>query len=74
MTKLLDLSGKIDEATLSLYDVLTEVTSSIGTRFFLMGATARNTILEQTFGIQSKRATKDVDVGGVSPVGASSIG
>lgn len=63
MTKLLDLSGKIDEPLLSLYEVLAEVVSSIGIRFFLVGATARDTILEQGFGIQSRRATKDVDVG-----------
>lgn len=63
ITKLLDLSGKIDEPTLGLYEELTEVISSIGTRFLLVGATARDTILEQGFGIQSKRATKDIDVG-----------
>jgi predicted nucleotidyltransferase len=63
MTKLLDLSEKIDALALSLYEVLTEVGSSIGLRFFVVGATARDTILELGFGIPSGRATKDVDVG-----------
>ncbi len=63
MTKLLDLSGKIDEPTVRLYEVLTAVTSSLGIPFFLVGATARDTILEHGFGIQGSRATKDVDIG-----------
>ncbi len=63
MAKLLDLSGKIDRLPLSLYEILTDVVASIGTRFFVVGATARDVILEQGFGIRSRRATKDVDVG-----------
>lgn len=63
MTKLLDLSGKIDVPTVQLYEVLTAVASSLGTPFFLVGAAARDTILEHGFGIQSSRATKDIDIG-----------
>lgn len=63
MTKLLDLSGKIDETTLGLYEVLTKVASSLDTPFFLVGATARDMILEQGFGIGSRRATRDIDFG-----------
>ena len=63
MIKLLDLSGKIDQLTVRLYEVLTSVASSLGVPFFVVGATARDTILEHGFGIQSRRATKDVDIG-----------
>lgn len=60
---LLDLSGKIDSLFVSLCQLLTDVTASIGTRFFVVGATARDLILERGFGIPGKRATRDVDVG-----------
>ncbi len=63
MTKLLDLSGKIDVRTVRLYEVLTAVASSLSTPFFLVGATARDTILEHGFGIPIVRATKDIDIG-----------
>lgn len=63
MLKLLDLSGKIDESSVNLYQVLTNVASSVGIPFFLMGATARDTILEKGFRISGMRATRDVDIG-----------
>ena len=63
MLKLLNLSGKIEESTLGLYEALTKVTSSLGIQFFLVGATARDTILEKGFGIHAARATLDVDIG-----------
>jgi len=63
MLKLLDLSGKIDEPALSLYEVLTDVASPIGISFFQVGATARDTILEIGFRINGMRATRDVDIG-----------
>jgi len=63
MLKLLDLSGKVDESSVSLYEDLTDVASSIGVSFFLMGATARDIILEKGFRIPATRATRDVDIG-----------
>lgn len=63
MTTLLDLSGKIDQTSISLYETLSEITAATGTQFFVVGATARDIILERGFGIQSGRATRDVDVG-----------
>jgi len=60
---LLDLSGKIDELTLGLYEALDGATVSGGVPFFLVGATARDMILAFGYGIPIKRATLDVDIG-----------
>ncbi|HEX5412926.1 MAG TPA: nucleotidyl transferase AbiEii/AbiGii toxin family protein [Terriglobia bacterium] len=62
MLKLLDLSGKIDRSTVELYESLGGVAAAIGASFFLVGATARDTIMGQGFSIRSGRATTDVDV------------
>lgn len=62
MLKLLDLSGKIDPSTVGLYEALGKVAAAMGVPFFLVGATARNTIMEGGFSIRSARATNDVDV------------
>jgi hypothetical protein len=41
--QLLDLSGKIDEFTVELFQAIQNVAGSIGTPFFVVGATARET-------------------------------
>lgn len=63
MSSLLDLSGKIDPVSLALYETLSRVAASIGVSFFVVGATARDMIFELGYGLRSKRATKDVDLG-----------
>ncbi|HET9177677.1 MAG TPA: nucleotidyl transferase AbiEii/AbiGii toxin family protein [Terriglobia bacterium] len=62
MLKLLDLSANIDQSTLEFYEALGGAAASMGVPFFLVGATARDTIMEKGFSIRSGRATKDVDV------------
>ncbi len=62
MLKLLDLSGKIDPSTVEVYEALDRVAAAIGVPFFLIGATARDTIMEKGLSIRSGRATNDVDV------------
>ena len=62
MLKLLDLSGKIDPSTVELYERLDRITATIGVPFFLVGATARDSIMEVGFSIHSARATNDVDI------------
>src|SRR5262245_28660904 len=60
---LLDLSGKIDETVLSLYEVLTRTAGSLGLRFFVVGAAARDMILTRGYGRPATLATADVDIG-----------
>lgn len=63
MSNLLDLSGKIDPASLALFETLNEAAGSNGVSFFLVGATARDIIFERGYGLSNRRATKDVDIG-----------
>lgn len=63
MSTLLDLSGKIDAASLALFETLRDVTGSLSVAFFVVGATARDLIFERAHGLSIKRATKDVDIG-----------
>lgn len=62
-TSLLDLSGKIDPFSLGLYEVIAEVAAAHHVRFFVVGATARDTILTWGYGLPVRRETKDVDIG-----------
>ena len=59
---LLDLSGKIDKVTVSALIRIQQILSSIGIPFFVVGATARDILLDVSHGIESKRATIDIDI------------
>jgi hypothetical protein len=50
MNSLLDLSGKIDPASLALYETLSEAAGSLKIPFFVVGATARDLIFELGYG------------------------
>lgn len=60
---LLDLSGKIDPLTIELFETIKRLADSRGIKFFVVGASARDMILEYGYGIQTKRATMDIDLG-----------
>jgi predicted nucleotidyltransferase len=57
----LDLSGKIDKKISDLLKEIKNITKPLGIRFFVIGATARDIILEAGYGVSSGRKTKDVD-------------
>lgn len=64
MTKnLLDLSEKIDLATIKLYEVVNQVTNDLGISYMVVGATARDLVLHHGYGAPVKRATTDIDFG-----------
>lgn len=64
MTKsLLNLSGKIDNSTVSIYETISTAASSLSIAFFVVGATARDMIFQLGYGIDTGRATVDVDLG-----------
>jgi predicted nucleotidyltransferase len=63
MNNLLDLSGKIDPLSAALFTSLSEIAGSLGFAFFVVGATARDMILELGHGRPSRRATLDRDFG-----------
>jgi len=60
---LLDLSEKIDCFTIKIFDTIASVAGLQKIPFFVVGATARDIILEYGYGIDTKRATRDIDLG-----------
>jgi predicted nucleotidyltransferase len=59
---LLDLSGKIDKVAVSALGRIHQITSSMCIPFIIVGATARDILLEVHYGIRSNRATVDIDI------------
>jgi len=60
--KLLDLSGKINERTVEVLEIVTNVAASLNIPFFVVGATARDIVLGHGFGVEIIRATVDIDL------------
>jgi predicted nucleotidyltransferase len=60
---LLDLSGKISKTSVSILREVEEVSERLEIAFFVVGATARDIILEHQFDIDTRRATLDIDIG-----------
>jgi len=58
-----DLSEKIGKTSVSILREIEEVTTRLDVPFFVVGATARDIILEHQFDIKSGRATIDIDIG-----------
>jgi predicted nucleotidyltransferase len=61
--QLIDLSGKVDSFLLEIFKEITKVSQTLSIDFFVVGATARDIILESGYGIPTIRATKDIDFG-----------
>lgn len=61
--KLLDLSGKIDGNVIDILQVIKDVTDKLEIHFFVVGATARDIILNIGYEIENERATIDLDIG-----------
>lgn len=61
--RLLDLSGKIDDSLLGVLRDVSHVAASLRIPFFVIGATARDIVLELGFAIRPSRATRDLDLG-----------
>lgn len=63
MTKnLLNISGKISEPIVKIYDLIAEAAHQNDTQFFIIGASARDIIFEHAYGIKAPRATRDIDL------------
>lgn len=57
-----DISGKIDAENLSILRNLNAVAEDLGVRYFLVGAFARDVLFTHIHGIQTPRATRDIDI------------
>jgi len=60
---LLDLSKKISKNTLEILEDISAIAESLNIPFLLIGATARDLIMHDAFGINTIRATMDIDLG-----------
>jgi len=59
---LLDLSKKIDGLTVEVVQAINDVAVNLGIPFFIVGAAARDIILRYGYGIETIRATVDIDL------------
>jgi predicted nucleotidyltransferase len=59
----IDLSGKISKTTVSILIEIEKIAVKLDFPFFIVGATARDIILEYQFDIKPSRATIDIDIG-----------
>ena len=60
---LLDLSGKINTGSVEIFQTVADVAAALDIPFFVIGATARDIVLEFGYGISPSRATRDIDLG-----------
>jgi predicted nucleotidyltransferase len=58
-----DLSGKIDQQAVKALSIVKSAADSLRIPFFVVGASARDFILEHCYGIKPRRMTKDIDLG-----------
>ena len=58
----LNLRGKLEPQVLRLFRGAAAVASEQGVAFFVVGASARDLVLEHGFGVPSMRATTDIDL------------
>jgi len=60
---LLNLSGKIDNLTIEIVECIANAADSLNIPFFVVGAAARDIILQYGYGILTTQATADIDFG-----------
>jgi predicted nucleotidyltransferase len=58
-----NLTDKIDEKTVALLSEIDIIARDLKLAFFIVGATARDILLQHDHGIHTRRATLDVDIG-----------
>ncbi len=59
----LDLSGRLPPEQVAVFRLITGIATREGTRFFVVGAGARDLILHYAYGIPQRRVTNDIDFG-----------
>jgi predicted nucleotidyltransferase len=60
---LLDLSGKIDGKTIAALFEIDKIAGALNIPYFIVGATARDILLQYAHNIHTTRATLDIDIG-----------
>jgi predicted nucleotidyltransferase len=57
-----DLSGKIESVSVRALLELTKIAGELNLDFFMIGATARDIVMEHFYNIKAPRMTKDIDI------------
>ena len=60
---LLNLSGKIDPTIIEILRIVADIAGQNKIKFFMVGAWARDMILNKKYGLSSPRMTEDLDLG-----------
>jgi len=60
---LINISEKLDRPTIALYRAVSEAASTIGVEYIVVGASARDLLLQHGYGLRLTRATVDTDFG-----------
>lgn len=60
---LLNIANKIDPATVSVYEAVSNAAASLKLPYFVVGASARDLVMQHGYGAKVERATQDVDFG-----------
>ncbi len=58
---MLNLSERVDQDTVHLLGLVSQITSEMGVEYLVVGATARDLVMHYGFGARIQRATKDID-------------
>ena len=58
-----NLSGKLESSLVEVLRVVNQVATTLGIRFFVVGAMARDIVLEYCHAIPPTRGTRDLDIG-----------
>ena len=61
MKELLDISGKLDSASVDVYRAVAEATEQQSIDYLVVGANARDLVLHHGYGLRIQRATLDLD-------------
>jgi predicted nucleotidyltransferase len=59
---LLNISEKISEPIIDIYDLIAKIANEQNVRFFVIGATARDIVFEYGYNIPAPRMTRDIDL------------
>jgi len=60
---LIDLSEHIDSTIVAIYSIIAQRAYALDIQFLVVGATARDLILESAYNIPPLRRTMDIDIG-----------
>jgi len=64
MTSILyNLARKLDSSLVEVLQVVNQVVTTLGIRYFVVGAMARDIVFEYCYAIRPARGTRDLDIG-----------